>query len=164
MGVVPEWVGFARDDADAVVAMVRAVAEAADPGEYGDGVEVIVEAPPRRGLFGGLTGLFGGHAADQARIVVTKPGGVVRYPFSVQLVTHRGAGAAGRLPRRSGWATSRCDGLAFWMQKGAADDPPDWPALVRGALDALAVLRPDADDAGWRAAVDRDIDRTMWLV
>src|SRR5882757_1118669 len=114
MSVVPEWIEFARGDADVVIAMVRAVARAADPGEFGDGVEVVVEAP-KPGFFAGL---FGDHEPDQARIVVTKTGGQVRYPFCVQLVTDHGGRAAHRLPRLRGWAVSESAGLAFLVQKG----------------------------------------------
>ncbi|GAA5184481.1 hypothetical protein GCM10023322_26060 [Rugosimonospora acidiphila] len=152
---VADWVEFRRSEAYAVVAAVRAVAEAADPGEYGDGVEVVVEAPPP----GWLRGIFGDHEPDQARIVVTRPDGESRYPFSVQLVTDHGEEAARRLPATSGWTRSSCAGLAFLMQKGGPDDPPDWPGLVHGALHALAALRPDAGDEGWRVRTDRAIRR-----
>lgn len=150
-----DWVEFGRRDAYVVVAMVRAVAETADPGEYGDGVEVVIEAPGR----GRLAGLFGDHEPDQARIVVTGAGGEVGYPFSIQLVTDDGAKAAQRLPRATGWTRSNCAGLAFLMRKGGPDDAPDWFGLVRGALGALSTLRPDAGDDGWKARVDRTIDR-----
>jgi hypothetical protein len=151
-----DWVEFRRSDAGAVIGMVRAVAEAADPGEYGQGVEVVIEAPRP----GWLAGLFGDHEPDRARIVVTRAGGGARYPFSVQLVTDHGGNAARRLPRTSGWATSNSAGMAFLMQKGRPTDPPDWGGLVGGALAALSALRPDAGDDGWRVRVDRAIERS----
>jgi hypothetical protein len=154
MASVAEWVQFRRSDATSVVELVRRVAEVADPGEHGDGVEVVIEAP-RRGWLG--RALDDG-LPEQARIAVTKFGGAVRYPFHVQLVTDHGGRAARRLPRLAGWAVSNSDGRAFLMQKGQGDRF-DWPALVRGALAGLSALRPDADDAGWRAGVDRAVRR-----
>jgi hypothetical protein len=153
---VLDWVEFRRSDASAVIAMVRAVAQAADPGEHGDGVEVVIE-PPRPGL---LERLFGDHTPDQARIVVSRPGGEVRHPYNVQLVTDHGADAAHRVPRLRGWAASNSAGLAFLVQKGRLADAPDWAGLVGGAVAALSALRPDAGDRGWRAAVDRAVDRS----
>lgn len=155
MCFVLDWVEFTRSDASAVIAMVRAVAQAADPGEHGDGVEVVIEAP-RPGL---LDRLFGDHEPDRARIVVSRPGGEVRYPYSVQLVTDHGADAAHRVPPLRGWAASNSAGLAFLVQKGRSADPPDWPGLVGGAVAALSALRPDTGDHGWKAAIDRAIDR-----
>jgi hypothetical protein len=152
---VPDWVEFRRSDASAVIAMVRAIAESADPGEHGDGVEVVIEAP-RPGL---LDRLFGDHQPDQARIAVTRVGGEVRYPYNVQLVTDHGADAAHRVPPLSGWAASRSAGLAFLVQKGGSADRPNWAGLVGGAVAALSALRPDAGDRGWKAAVDRAVDR-----
>jgi hypothetical protein len=154
--MVVDWVAFRRPDTYVVVAMVRAVAETADPGEYGDGVEVVIEAPKR----GWFAGIFGDHEPDQARIVVTRPGGEVRYPFSIQLVTDHGAKAALKLPSTAGWVRSNCAGLAFLMQKGEPDQAPDWFGLVRGAIGALTALRPDAGDDGWKVRVDRSIDRS----
>jgi hypothetical protein len=156
MGGVPEWVRFDRTDVSAVVALVQAVAEAGDAGEHGDGVEVVIEVP-RKGWF---RRLFDDGQPEQARIGVTKPGGEVRYPFHVHLVTDHGGRAARRLPRTPGWAASNSAGEAFWMQKGRAGTEPDWPALVTGALGALAVLRSDARNRGWRAMVDRAVQRT----
>jgi hypothetical protein len=154
--LVPDWVELRRSDVSAVVGMVRSVAEAADPGEHGEGVEVVIEAPRP----GWLAGLFGDHRPDQARIVVTRPGGEVRYPFSVQLVTDHGGNAAHRVPRTAGWVASNCAGRAFLMQKGAEAGAPDWADLVRGALDALSALRPDAGDEHWRVGIDRAIARS----
>jgi hypothetical protein len=152
---VPDWVEFRRSEATAVIELVRAVAEAADPGEHGDGVEVVIEAP-RKGWVGRL--LDDGHP-EQARIAVTKFGGAVRYPFHVLLVTDHGGAAARRLPRLRGWAVSNSNGQAFLVQKGATGDRWDWPGLVGGAVAALSTLRPDADDDGWRAGVDRAVRR-----
>jgi hypothetical protein len=91
--------------------------------------------------------------------VVSRPGGEVRYPYNVQLVTDHGADAAHRVPRLRGWAASNSAGLAFLVQKGRSVDPPDWAGLVGGAVAALSALRPDAGDRGWKAAVDRAIMR-----
>jgi hypothetical protein len=153
---VPDWVRFKRSDASPVIALVQAVAEAADPGEHGDGVEIVIE-PPRKGWFGRL--LDDGHP-EQARIGVTKAGGEVRYPFHVHLVTDNGGKAARRVPRQPGWAVSNSAGLAFLIQKGRPEDRYDWDGLVAGAVAALSALRPDADDKGWRAAVDRSPQRS----
>ena len=46
------------------------------------------------------------------------------------------------------------------LLKGASGDRWDWPGLVGGAVAALSTLRPDADDDGWRAGVDREVRRT----
>src|SRR5256714_14711663 len=146
---------FPRADAGRVVELVRAVAESADPGEHGDGVEVVIEVP-RKGWF---RRLFDDGVPEQARIGVTKPGGEVRYPFHVHLVTDEGGAAARRLPRWPGWAVSNSAGLAFLVQKGPPGAGYDWTGLVGGALAALSTLRPDADDDGWRASVDRAIQR-----
>jgi hypothetical protein len=155
MAGVPEWVEFRRSDAAAVVALVRAVAEAADPGEHGDGVEVVIEVP-RRGWF---RRLFDDGQPEQARIGVTKPGGEVRYPFHVQLITDAGGKAAHRVPRAPGWATSNSAGLAFLMRKGRPEDGYDWADLVTGTVNALTRLRPDAKEKRWRAAIDRAVRR-----
>lgn len=161
MAGVPEWVQFRRSDATKVVALVRAIAEAADPGEYGDGVEVVIEVP-RRGWFRRLfafRGLFDDGRPEQARIGVTKAGGEVRYPFHVQLVTDAGGTAAHRVPRSAGWATSNSAGLAFLVQKGRPDGHYAWAELVSGTVRALSALRPDAKEKGWRAAVDRAVNQ-----
>jgi hypothetical protein len=149
------WVEFRRSDPAVAVEMVREVARVGDPGEHGHGVEVVIEAPrPRL-----LADIFGAEPAA-ARIAVTKAGGEVAYPFHIQLLSDQGGRAGRRLPARPGWAVSNSAGMAFLMQKGRPGDPFDWPALVVGAVDALTVLRKDADDDGWRAAVDRGILRT----
>ncbi len=160
MGVVPGWVAFQRSDASIVIEMVREVAASRDPGEHGEGVEVVIEAP-RPSFF---RWLVGDHEPDQARIAVTKAGGLVRYPFHIQLITDHGGNAAHRLPRLPGWATSNTAGMAFLMRKGepgyqARHQRYDWATLVGGAVAAMSVLRPDADDAGWRAMIDRAIRR-----
>jgi hypothetical protein len=164
-----DWIEFGRADASAVIEVVRAIADAADPGEHGHGVEVVVE-PPRPGW---LSGLFGGaDVGDHARIVVTKAGGRVDYPFHVQLVTSAGAGAAYRVPRMPGWAASRSAGLAFLMLKGVPERSAgvvtyaplrryDWAALVGGTVVALAALQGrDPDEGTWRARVDRAVRRS----
>jgi hypothetical protein len=119
-----------------------------------------------------LAGLFGGRdSSDQARIVVTKAGGDVGYPFHVQLVTQHGAEAARRVPPLPGWAASRSAGLAFLMLKGIPEESAgivryapirryDWAALVGGAVAALAVLHGGYPDDLWRARVDRAVQRT----
>jgi hypothetical protein len=164
-----EWIGFDLGDAGAVIEAVRAVAEAGDPGVHGYGVEVVVE-PPRPGWLASLFG--GGDVGDHARIVVTKAGGEVSYPFHVQLVTSLGAGAAHRVPRMPGWAASRSAGLAFLMLKGVPEVSAgvvryapvrryDWAALVGGTVAALAALHGrSAGDGRWRARVDRAVLRT----
>ncbi len=150
------WVAFRRSDATAVIGLVRAVAEAADPGEHGDGVEVVVETP-RLGL---LAGLFRDRVPDQARVVVTRAGGVVGYPFSIQVVSEHGGRAARLVPARPGWATSDSAGLAFVVQKGRPGTRYDWGGLVGGAVAALCALQGDLPDEGWRAMVDRAVQRT----
>ena len=82
----------------------------------------------------------------------------MRYPFHIHLVTDHGGAAARRLPRLPGWVVSNSNGLAFLIQKGNGDRW-DWAALVGGAVAALSTLRPDADDDGWRAGVDRAVRR-----
>jgi len=152
-----EWVVFDRRDPSVVVELISGVAATGDPGEYGDGVEVVVE-PPAPSF---LRDIFGAEPAS-AHIAVTKPGGAVGYPFDVRLVSDQGGDAGRRAPRRGGWAISNSAGLAFLMQKGAVGAPPDWVDLVDGALAALTALRTDADDPGWRVAVDRGVSRAAW--
>jgi hypothetical protein len=141
-----DWVEFRRSAAGVVVEMVRGVAERGDPGQHGQGVEVVIEAPKPRLL----ADIFGAEPAS-ARIAVTKAGGELSYPFHIQLLCDQGGDAGRQLPVRPGWAVSNSAGLAFLMQKGRPGDPYEWPALVEGALSALSVLRPDAGDDGWRA-------------
>ncbi len=139
-----------------MIAMVRAVAEARDPGEHGDGVEVIIEAPRLRGLAGLLNH---DDRQAQARIVVTRPGGEVGYPFDIQLVTAYGGGAAHRLRPPGGWAVSNSAGLAFLIQKGRPGARYDFGALVGWAVLALSELRRRPAEKGWRATVDRSVKR-----
>jgi len=152
---VPDWVKFKRSNTSAVVALVAAVAEAADPGEHGDGVVVVIEAP-RKGWFGRL---FDDGKPEQARIGVTKVGGEVRYPFHIHLVADGGGKIAHRVPRPDGWAASNSAGQAFLIQKGRPEDRYDWNGLVGGAVAALAALRLRAAERGWRATVDRTVQR-----
>lgn len=152
------WVDFQRCDATAVIAMVRRVADAHDPGEHGDGVEVLIESPPP-GWFARHWGRRRGRQRAQARLVVTKAVGIVAYPFEVQLVCEHGGDAAHRVGARRGWATSNSAGLAFLIQKGGDGDRPDFGALVGGAVVALSRLRPRAGEHGWRARIDRSVSR-----
>jgi hypothetical protein len=150
------WVAFRRSDATVVIDMVRAVAGSADPGEHGDGVEVVIETPK----LGMLAGLFRDRVPDQARVVVTRRGGTVGYPFSVQLVSEHGGRAARLVDAPPGWATSDSAGLAFVVQKGYPGARFDWGGLVGGAVAALCALQRDLPDEGWRAMVDRTVKRT----
>jgi len=157
MGAVDTWLAFRRSDARAVIDLVRAVAEARDPGEHGHGVEVVLEAPRKKWW----QALFN-HDEElaQARIVVTRAGGWVGYPFDIQLVTGYGADAAHRLGARPGWAVSNSAGLAFLIQKGRPGARFDFGNLVGAAVGALAALRHDVPDTGWRARVDRAVLRS----
>ena len=89
----------------------------------------------------------------------TRAGGEVGYPFSVQLVSGHGGQAARLVSAAPGWATSDSAGLAFVVQKGRADSRYDWVGLVGGAVAALCALESGLPEEGWRAAVDRTIDR-----
>lgn len=152
----PGWVAFRRSDASVVIDMVRAVADAHDPGEHGDGVEVVIEAPRR----GWLAALFNSDDTQaQARIVVTRSGGEVGYPFDIQLVTAYGGGAAHRVGARPGWAVSNSAGLAFLVQKGRPGDRYEFGSLVGAAVTALSELRRKPADKGWRAMIDRSVKR-----
>jgi hypothetical protein len=154
---LPGWVEFRRSDAGAVIAMVRAVAEARDPGEHGHGVEVVIEAP-RLSWWAGL--LNHDDRLAQARIVVTRAGGEVGYPFDVQLVTGYGAGAAHRIGPWRGWTRSNSAGLAFLVQKGRPGARYEFGALVAGAVLGLSELRhKKVPEDGWRATVDRSVKR-----
>ncbi|HET8683044.1 MAG TPA: hypothetical protein VFM54_14425 [Micromonosporaceae bacterium] len=156
----PGWVAFHRRDTTPVVELVRRVAEARDPGEHGDGVEVVVESPAA----GRLADLLGRADSVQARIIVTKVGGEVAYPFDVRLVSEDGAEAARRAgaslvgPGR-GWATSETDGEAFLVHKGRPGAGPDWAELTAGTVTALVTLAGEVGDEGWRARVDRAVRR-----
>jgi hypothetical protein len=132
------------------------VAAAHDPGLHGHGVEVVLEAP-RKKWWQAL--LNEDEELAQARIVVTRAGGRVGYPFDIQLITPYGANAAHRVGPRPGWAVSNSAGLAFLIQKGGPGARFDWRGLVGGAVAALDALRHDAPDAGWRVRVDRAIRR-----
>jgi hypothetical protein len=149
------WIGFSSGDPAVVVALVRTVAARHDPGEHGDGAEVVIETP-RPGWFGRRV-LRRGRA--QARLVVTTAGGAVGYPFEVQLVSEHGGRAARLVGAGPGWAVSNSAGLAFLIQKGADSAGFDFAGLVATAVGALRRLRPMADNAGWRAMVDRGIAR-----
>ena len=152
---VDAWASFRRSDARRVVAMVRAVADAGDAGEHGDGVEVVVEAPRQkwwRALFNRDDVLA------QARIVVTRPGGELGYPFNVQLVGY-GADAAHDVGPRPGWAVSNTAGMAFLIQKGRPGALFDFEALVTTSVQALAALRHKPPEGGWRARIDRSVRR-----
>ena len=151
---------FHREDTTPVVELVRRVAQARDPGEHGDGVEVVVESPAA----GKLADLLGRADSVQARIIVTKAGGEVTYPFDVQLVSEGGGEAARRAgaslvgPGRS-WATSETDGRAFIVHKGRPGAEPDWSELTAGTVTALVALAGEVGDEGWRARVDRAVRR-----
>jgi hypothetical protein len=157
MGAVIEdgWVALRRSDVAPVIEMVRAVAEAADPGEFGDGVEVVIETPPP----GRLSRLVRRRPRAQARLVVTKAGGAVAYPFEIQIVSEHLGGAARRVGAGPGWATSNSAGLAFLIQKGQMGARPDFEQLVGTAVAALVKLRPRSTDRGWRAIVERGVSR-----
>jgi hypothetical protein len=154
--VQADWVMFERSDAGAVIDLVRAVAEAGDPGEHGDGVEVVLEAPRKRWWKALLNE---DEELAQARIVVTRAGGAVGYPFDIQLVTPFGPDAAHRVGARPGWAVSNSAGLAFLIQKGRPGVSFDFRALVGAAVAALAELRADPQEEGWRARIDRGVQR-----
>ena len=157
MGAVVDagWIEFRRSDPTAVIDMVRVVAAAADPGEYGDGVEVVIETP----LPGRLARLMRRRHRAQARVVVTKPGGVVAYPFDIRLVTEHDGKAARRVGAGPGWAMSDSAGLAFLIQKGRRGADPDFDELVGTAVTALKKLRPRTSEGGWRAMIDRSVVR-----
>lgn len=156
MVAVEQWVPFRRSRPERVVELVRRVAEACDPGEHGHGVEVVVEAPRKRWW----QALFNrDDTLAQARIVVTREGGEVRYPFDIQLVTAYGGNAAHRLGTRPGWAVSNSAGLAFVIQKGTGRAAFDFEELTAGAVAALAKLRRKPQERGWRARVDRSVRR-----
>ena len=125
---VDSWVPFRRSDTAKVVDLVRAVADARDPGEHGQGVEVVVEAPRER-LWRGRwwQALFNrDDALAQARIVVTRDGGEVRYPFDIQLVTAHGADAAHRLGTAHGMGRQQLQrpGLPHPEGHGPAEHRP----------------------------------------
>ena len=150
------WHPFERSDASAVIDLVRAVAASRDPGIHGHGVEVVVEAPRKKWW----QALFNeDEELAQARIVVTRAGGAVGYPFDIQLITPYGANAAHRVGQRPGWAVSNSAGLAFLIQKGRPGARFDFGGLVGGAVTALDELRHDAPDTGWRVRVDRAVHR-----
>lgn len=157
MDTAAGWVQFRRTDPVVVIEMVRAVADSADPGEHGDGVEVVIEAPRLRWW----RRLFRDWTPDQARIVVTRAAGEVSYPFSVQLVSDEGRRAARRAQRRTGtgWAASNSAGLNFLVQKGQPGQAFDWNGLVAGSISGLDALTRKLPEAGWRATVERAIKR-----
>jgi len=150
-----DWVVFRSSDAGTVVDLVRGVADARDAGEHGHGVEVVIEAPRR----GWLRALFNAdNTVAQARIVVTREGGAVEYPFDVRLITAHGADAAHKVGYRPGWAASNSAGLAFLVQKSGPAGF-DFGGLVATAVAALRELRRRPLDKGWRARVDRSVRR-----
>jgi hypothetical protein len=153
---VADWISFRTSTLASVVELVRTVADARDPGEHGHGVEVVISSPRARWW----KALFDhDNRVAEARIVVTRPGGEVGYPFSVQLVTAYGGDAAHRLLPPKGWAGSNSAGLAFLVYKGRPGALPDYPALVTGTVNALLALRRRPRRTGWRARIDRAIHR-----
>lgn len=157
----PDWVPFDRSDATPVIELLRTVAEAADPGEHGDGVEVVVDSPKPSWL----ADLFGRADHVQARIIVTKSGGEVTYPFDVHLISDRGGSAARKAGRElvgpgRGWATSDTDGRAYLVRKGKPHDPLDWVTLAKGTMTALGALAGRVKDRGWRVRIDRSVRRS----
>ncbi|MEV8515497.1 hypothetical protein [Dactylosporangium sp. NPDC051484] len=152
-----KWVAFRLSRQGRVVDLVRRVAEARDPGEHGHGVEVVVEAPRKKWW----QALFNrDDTLAQARIVVTREGGEVRYPFDIQLVTAYGANAAHRLGTRQGWAVSNSAGMAFVIQKGTHRTGFEFEELTAGAVAALVKLRRKPQERGWRARIDRSVKRS----
>jgi hypothetical protein len=153
-------VRFHRLDPTPVVELLRRVADTRDAGEHGDGVEVVVESPRPRWWMD----LFGRADQVQARIIVTKAGGEVAYPFDVRLVSDHGGRAArragnGLVGPGQGWATSITDGEAYLVRKGRPGAAPDWPSLAGGAMTAAKTLAGKVSDRGWRVRVDRSIRR-----
>ena len=168
------WSPFRRRDTSDVVRMVRDLASSGDAGAFGHGVEVVLESPHHRWW----RRIFDRTDRDQARIAVTGPAGTAGYPIHVRLVTGYGAHAVRKVDRRDGWATSvtamatvpagaphpHHHGEAILMLKRGTllDYEPDDAAteVVAGTVAALADLHPFSPDRGWRARVDRDVQRT----
>ncbi len=172
------WVTFRRRDLSGIVRVVREVAESGDAGAYGHGVEVVVESPRRRWW----SRIFDRSERNQARIAVTGPHGVTGYPMHVRLVSGFGSDAAGKVDRRDNWATSvtsmrlvsappstvpahpHVAGEAIIMLKRGAGldfDPAEAAAeVVSGTVAALVDLHPFSPDRGWRARIDRAVQRT----
>jgi hypothetical protein len=181
---MPTWSSFRRHDLTEAVRIVRDVASSGDAGAYGHGVEVVLESPHHHWW----RRLFDRAERDQARIAVTGPSGGAGYPIHVRLVTGFGAHAARKVERRDGWATSvtsmtatpaglNAAGLALavaphphvrgeailMLKHGtlAEFDPADAASeVVAGTVAALADLHPFSADRGWRARIDRDVQRT----
>lgn len=172
------WVTFRRRDLSGIVRVVREVAESGDAGAYGHGVEVVVESPRRHWW----RRVFDRSERDQARIAVTGPSGIAGYPIHVRLVSGFGTDAADKVDRRDHWATSvtsmrlvgahapsvaahpHVAGEAFIVLKhgpGPTFDAAEAAQeVVAGAVAALADLHPFTSDRGWRARVERQIQRT----
>jgi hypothetical protein len=172
------WTSFRRRDQTEVVRLVLSVVSSGDAGTFGHGVEVVVDSPHHRWW----RRIFDRAERDRARIAVTGPGGQVGYPMHVRLVTGFGAHAVHKVDRRDGWATSvtsmsavpaggvpglrphpHLAGEAILMLKRGARpdfDPADAAAeVVAGTVAALADLHPFSPDRGWRARIDRDVER-----
>jgi hypothetical protein len=178
------WSSFRRRDLTEAVRIVRDVASSGDGGAYGHGVEVVLESPHHHWW----RRLFDRAARDQARIAVTGPGGRVGYPIHVRLVTGYGAHAVGKVDRRDRWATSVTSMTHVPARSGPAGSGPllaphpheqgeailmlkrgtrprfdvedAASEVVAGTVAALADLHPFSPDRGWRARVDRDVQRT----
>jgi hypothetical protein len=169
------WSGFRRHELSALMAAVRAVATAGEPGAHGHGVEIVVESPPLRWW----QRVRDRSPRDQARIAVTGDAGAVGYPIHIRLVTRVGTGAVRRVERRDRWATSvttvappddrhltrrhPVGGEAILMLKrgnAAGFDVGDAAAeVVTGTVAALDDLHPFSPTRGWRFRVDRDVRR-----
>jgi hypothetical protein len=177
------WSPFRRRDSSEVVRMVREIASSGDAGAFGHGVEVVIESPHHHWW----RRIVDRAVRDQARIAVTGPGGTAGYPIHVRLVTGYGGRAVGKVDRRDHWATSVTSmvldrtgdraagrlavaphpheqGEAILMLKRGteAEFEPDDAAseVVAGTVAALADLHPFSRDRGWRARIDRDVQRT----
>jgi len=169
------WSAFRRHDLGALVAAVRDLARARDPGTYGQGVDVVIESPPLHWW----QRVRDRRPRDQARIAVTGDGGTTGYPVHVRLATGIGAGAVRRVDRRDGWATSvttvapsarkrvpdvhPVDGEAILLLKRGTRpgyDPADAATeVVAGSVAALDDLHPFSPARGWRFTIDRDVRR-----
>jgi hypothetical protein len=166
------WSAFRRRDVSGVVRIVHDIAARSDPGLHGHGVDVVLESPHRH-WWGRLLDRV---PRDQARIAVTREGGLARYPIHVRLRTGQGARAVRRIERRDRWATGTTtvtakgargpetgDGEAtLVLKRGLAGGyRPDDAAreVVAGTVSALLDLHPFTPDRGWRARVDRDVRR-----
>lgn len=155
--MLPNWTPFTRRDLSSLIDELAVLADSADTGVYGFGVEFVIESPQ----LWWWQRMMRRRRRDQARIAVTDSHGHAGYPVHIRLYTTHGAAATRKIDRRPGWTTSNTHGQAVLMMKAraAANGGYDAGELATGTVSALTDLHVREPKRGWRFRVDRNIVR-----